>query len=60
MLLLQKYPETQKEHTDETMRKRQAIVDLLRHASEVKEPMYRQTKDGIDAMRDELLTKKKQ
>jgi hypothetical protein len=59
VLLLQKYPETRKEFSNETLRKRQAIVDVLRHAAEVKEPMCRQTKDRIDAIRDEALTKKR-
>jgi hypothetical protein len=60
VLLLQKYPGTSKEHDDDTLHKRQAIVDHLRLAAELKEPIYRQTKDRIDAIKDELLTKKKQ
>lgn len=43
----------------ESSKKRQAIVDVLRRAAEDKEPMYRLTKEQIDARIAEESTKKK-
>ncbi|KAJ9594416.1 hypothetical protein L9F63_014141 [Diploptera punctata] len=46
-------------NNSESFKKRQAIVEALRRAAEDKEPMYRQTKEQIDARRAEDPTKKK-
>jgi hypothetical protein len=59
LLLLQKHPEVHIEHKNEALQKRKTIVDVLRHSAEVKEPIYLQTKEEIDAGKDELSTKKR-
>lgn len=51
---LKKYSEPH----NETLRKRQAFVDVLRLAAEGKDPMYRQTKEDIDAKIEASRTKK--
>lgn len=45
-IITEKFPETQ---TSDAVKKRQAIVDILRQATESKNPMYRQTKEEIDS-----------
>lgn len=52
-------PEGQAQYKSEALRKRQAIIDVLRGAAEGREPMYRQTKEQIDAARDQFLSEPK-
>lgn len=59
MLLLQKHPEVHKLHRSEALQKRKAIADVLHHTAEDKEPIYRQTREEIDAGKAVLSTKKK-
>ncbi|PSN50188.1 hypothetical protein C0J52_06658 [Blattella germanica] len=44
---------------NESLKKRQAVVDVLRRAAENKDPMYRQTKEEIDSLRTDDATKKR-
>lgn len=46
-------------YQSEALKKRQAIVDVLRGAAEHRDPMYRQNKEQIDAAREQFLSSSK-
>jgi hypothetical protein len=47
VLLFQVFPESTEQYRSESLKKKQAIVDVLRNAAEGRDPMYRQSKEEI-------------
>lgn len=58
LVFLQVLPEGQEQYRDESFRKRQAIVDVLRGAAEGRDPMYRQSQSEINAHKEKYIGKK--